>query len=295
MNHNIDLPVTQPVLKVSHLTKSYKDFQLKDVSFTLPTGMIMGFLGKNGAGKSTTIKAIMDLINPDGGQIDILGMPMPKKGVEIKEYVGYVGDTPLLNQRWTVERTIQFSRQFYRKWDAEGVKDLLNRFNLSPSKKVSQLSKGMKVKLSLLLALAHKPKLLLLDEPTSGLDPVAREEVLELLFDFVQDESCGVLFSSHITTDVEKLADWVTMIDDGEVFVSEDKETLLDRYRRIIMTGQANMTAYPLLFNGKQTRSGFVGYTDDYDVFKKLAVGDWHAERLTLEELFVLLAGQKGA
>ncbi|MFC4620100.1 ABC transporter ATP-binding protein [Camelliibacillus cellulosilyticus] len=295
MNHNNDLPVSQPLLKVSHLTKSYKDFQLKDVSFTLPTGMIMGFLGKNGAGKSTTIKAIMDLINPDGGQIDILGMPMPEKGVEIKEYVGYVGDIPLLNQRWTVERTIQFSRQFYRKWDAEGVKALLNRFNLTPSKKVSQLSKGMKVKLSLLLALAHKPKLLLLDEPTSGLDPVAREEVLELLFDFVQDESCGVLFSSHITTDVEKLADWVTMIDDGEVFVSEDKETLLDRYRRIIMTGQANMTAYPLLFNGKQTRSGFVGYTDDYDVFKKLAVGDWHAERLTLEELFVLLAGQKGA
>lgn len=283
------------LLEIKGLRKSYQDFQLQNVNLTLPAGGIMGFLGRNGAGKSTTMKAIMDLIKPDEGDICILGKAMPENEVAIKEQVGYVGDTPLLNNAWTVEQTLNFVRHFYPKWDQETVERNLERFEISQDKKVSELSKGMKVKVSLILAMAHQPKLLLLDEPTSGLDPVIRGEVLELLLDFVQDESRGVLFSSHITSDVEKIADWVTVIDDGQIFFSEDKESLLERYRRIVISGNEaeEVMDHSNLFNCQPTRGGYVGYTDQYDEFKKVATGHWHSERLTLEELFVLLTGRK--
>lgn len=284
------------LLEVNGLTKSYLDFQLRDVNIQVPAGTIMGFLGQNGAGKSTMMKAIMDLIKRDEGDIRVLGMSMPEEEVAVKEQVGYVGDTPLLNNAWTMERTLSFARHFYPNWDQEAVDRNLERFQVPFDKKISELSKGMKVKASLILAMAHQPKLLLLDEPTSGLDPVVRTEVLELLLDFVQDESRGVLFSSHITSDVEKIADWVTVINDGEILFSEDKESLLDRYRRIVIPGNGGGKAVetPLLFNCQSTMGGYVGYTDRFDRFQKVASGKWRSERLTLEELFVLLTGRKG-
>lgn len=291
MNHHDE----QPLLEVNGLSKSYQDFQLKDVNFELPAGTIMGFLGRNGAGKSTTMKAIMDLIKQDDGDIRILGMAMPEEEVAVKEQVGYVGDTPLLNNAWTMERTLNFARHFYPNWNQEAVEQNLERFEIPRDKKISELSKGMKVKASLILAMAHQPKLLLLDEPTSGLDPVVRTEVLELLLDFVQDESRGVLFSSHITSDVEKIADWITVIDDGRVFFSEDKESLMDRYRRIVIPGKGGTETMdtPLLFNCQRAMGSYIGYTDCYDEFQKIVAGDWYSERLTLEELFVLLTGWK--
>ncbi|WP_185959701.1 ABC transporter ATP-binding protein [Lentibacillus cibarius] len=291
MDHNSE----QPLLDVRNLTKTYSDFQLKDVNLVLPAGTIMGFLGRNGAGKSTTMKAIMDLIKRDEGDIHILGMPMPEEEVAVKEQVGYVGDTPLLNHAWTMERTLQFARQFYPNWNEEAVERNLERFGIAKDKKISELSKGMKVKASLVLAMAHEPKLLLLDEPTSGLDPVVRTEVLEMLLDFVQDESRSVLFSSHITSDVEKIADWVTVLDDGQIVFSEDKESLLDRYRRIVIPSESGERANesPLLFHCQTTAGGYIGYTDRFQQFQRFAKGNWHAERLTLEELFVLLTGRK--
>lgn len=160
------------LLEVKGLSKSYGDFQLKDVNLTLPAGTIMGFMGKNGAGKSTTIQAIMDLIKPDEGDIRILGMSMEENEVAVKDKVGYVGDTPILNNAWTVQHTLAFVRHFYTNWDEQMVDTYLERFDIPLDKKVSKLSKGMKVKFSLILAISHQPKLLLLDEPTSGLDPV---------------------------------------------------------------------------------------------------------------------------
>ncbi|HLS10287.1 ABC transporter ATP-binding protein [Lentibacillus sp.] len=292
MSHNHE----QPLLEVRGLSKSYQDFELKDVNFQMPAGTIMGFLGRNGAGKSTTMKAIMDLIKRDDGEIRVLGKSMPEEEVAVKEQVGYVGDTPLLNNAWTMERTLNFARHFYPNWNQDAVEQNLERFEIPRDKKVSELSKGMKVKASLILAMAHQPKLLLLDEPTSGLDPVVRTEVLDLLLGFVQDESRGVLFSSHITSDVEKIADWVTIIDDGHIYISEDKESLLDRYQRIVFLGSGGgkVTEQPLLFNCQPTMDGYVGYTDRFDRFQKVEAGNWHSERLTLEELFVLLTGRKG-
>lgn len=295
MNKQVYKAEYSPLLEVRGLSKSYSDFQLKSVDLTLQPGTIMGFMGRNGAGKSTTIQTIMDLIKPDGGDIQILGMSMAENEVAIKDQVGYVSDTPILNNAWTVERTLKFVRHFYTNWDEQMVDTYLKRFDIPLKKKVAELSKGMKVKFSLVLAMSHQPKLLLLDEPTSGLDPVIREEVLELLLEFLQDEERGVLFSSHITSDVEKIADEVTFIDDGHIFISEDKEALLDRYRRIVIFGDSALDVLnqTLLFNCEQTRGGYIGYTDQFAEFQKKAAGEWESERLTLEELFVLLTGQK--
>lgn len=285
-----------PILEVKGLRKTYDDFQLKDIDLILPPGMIMGFMGRNGAGKTTTIQSIMDLVKPDEGNIQILGMSMAENEVAIKDQVGFVSDTPILNHSWTVERTLAFVRQFYTTWDDQLVNTHLQMFELSLNKRISEMSKGMKMKFSLLLAIAHQPKLLLLDEPTSGLDPVIREEVLDVLLDFMADGERSILFSSHITSDIEKISDIVTFIDRGEILLSEDKETLLDRYRRIVISGPATCAlASSMLFNCKQTRSGYVGYTDDHESFKKKVSGAWHAERLTLEELFVLVTSRKEA
>lgn len=285
-----------PILRVQGLCKAYDDFQLKDVNLTLPLGMIIGFMGRNGAGKTTTIQSIMDLIKPDAGKINILGMTMDQDEVAIKEQVGYVSDTPILNDSWTVERTLTFVRQFYTTWDETYVDHLLRTFDLPLNKRMNEMSKGMKMKFSLLLAIAHRPKLLLLDEPTSGLDPVIRDEVLNVLLDFMEDGERSILFSSHITSDVEKIADIVVFIDHGRILLNEDKESLLERYRRIVLNGAASYAlTSPMLFSCKQTRGGYVGYTDDFDRFQKQASGDWRAERLTLEELFVLVTSEKEA
>lgn len=283
-----------PVLDVKGLHKTYDEFQLQDVNLTLQPGMIMGFMGRNGAGKTTTIQSIMDLVKPDQGDIQILGMSMADDEVAIKNNIGYVSDTPILNHSWTVERTLSFVQHFYTTWDDKLVGKYVKAFDLSLKKRISEMSKGAKMKFSLLLAIAHRPKLLLLDEPTSGLDPVIREEVLELLLDFMADGERSILFSSHITSDIEKIADIVTFIHHGKILLSENKELLLDRYRRIIMDGAATYAlTTSLLFNCDQTRGGYIGYTDDYETFAKKASGDWRAERLTLEELFVLISSRE--
>lgn len=282
------------VLKVSGLYKTYPDFTLKDVNIQLSKGIIMGFMGRNGAGKSTTIQAIMDLIKPDAGDIKVLGKTMTEDEITVKDQIGYVADTPILHKEWTVKETLAFASKFYSNWDTEFVHTYLNRFQISQTKKIKELSKGMLVKFSLILAMAHKPTLLLLDEPTSGLDPVVREEVLHLLLDFLQDGERSVLFSSHITSDIEKIADVVTFIDDGAILLSENKESLLDRYRRIMINANTlDILNHPLLFNCKETLGGYIGYTDDFDSFKAKAIGKWEAERLSLEELFVLITGKK--
>src|SRR5699024_10348232 len=216
MSHNHE----QPLLEVRGLSKSYQDFELKDVNFQMPAGTIMGILGRNGAGKSTTMKAIMDLIKRDDGEIRVLGKSMPEEEVAVKEQVGYVGDTPLLNNAWTMERTLNFARHFYPNWNQDAVEQNLERFEIPRDKKVSEMSKGMKVKESLILAMAHQPILLLLDGPAYDCVPFVRTEVLSLLFYFVQEDSRGVLYSSHITLDVEKITVWVTIFDDGHIYIS---------------------------------------------------------------------------
>ncbi|HHW48708.1 MAG TPA: ATP-binding cassette domain-containing protein [Clostridiaceae bacterium] len=211
------------ILRVSNLVKKYDNFSLKNVSFNVPKGYIMGFIGQNGAGKSTTIKAIMNLIDFDGGSIEIFGLDNRKHCNEIRNRIGYVSEEQYFYEDMTVEWTGKFIGSFYSKWDEGYFRKLLEQFSLDSRKKIKELSKGMKTKLSLALALGHRPELLILDEPTSGLDPVVRSEFLEIFLEIVQDDSCSIFFSSHITTDIEKVADYVTIIDNGRIILSEEE------------------------------------------------------------------------
>ena len=219
------------ILSVDNLYKSYEAFSLKNVGFKIPRGYIMGFIGKNGAGKSTTIKCIMNLIPFESGTIELFNLNNRQHSDEIKQRVGYVNEEQYFYENMSVGWTVDFLGRFFPNWDKKYCKKLLERFAISSSKKVNELSKGMKMKLALTIALSHKPELLILDEPTSGLDPVVRDELLELLLEIVQDENRSVFFSSHITSDIEKIADFVTIIDDGKIILSDEKDAIIDKWR----------------------------------------------------------------
>ena len=215
----------QNALEVHSLNKSFDRFALKDVSFTLPRGAVMGFIGENGAGKTTTIKAVLGLINKDSGDISVLGGSIEDASIRAK--IGVVFDDLHLHKTLRIRQAEKIFPHLYEDWDADLFKEYLNRFNLDAEKKIKDLSRGMRMKLSIAVALSHHPELLILDEPTSGLDPVVRDEVLEIFQDFMQDENHAILFSSHITSDIDKIADYLTFIHDGEILFSVTTDELL--------------------------------------------------------------------
>lgn len=222
-----------PALMLSGVGKRYPKFQLNDVSFTLPRGYIMGFIGPNGAGKSTTIKIIMNMVRKAAGTVKVLGLDHVAFETEVKRHVGYLGEEPHFYEEVTPAWLGGFVGKYYPTWDARLYKATLERFGIEQSKRVKTLSKGMKVKLGLALALSHRPELLILDEPTSGLDPVIRHDVLAELMSVIQDERRSVFFSTHITQDVEKIADYVTFINNGRVVISDVKDDVLARWKRV--------------------------------------------------------------
>ncbi|HJJ83216.1 MAG TPA: ABC transporter ATP-binding protein [Methanocorpusculum sp.] len=215
----------QNALEVHSLNKSFDRFALKDVSFTLPRGAVMGFIGENGAGKTTTIKAVLGLIRKDSGDISVLGGSIEDASIRAK--IGVVFDDLHLHKTLRIRQAAKIFPHLYEDWDADLFKEYLNRFNLDAEKKIKDLSRGMRMKLSIALALSHHPELLILDEPTAGLDPVVRDEVLEIFQDFMQDENHAILFSSHITSDIDKIADYLTFIHDGEILFSVTTDELL--------------------------------------------------------------------
>lgn len=218
------------LLEVKGLCKHYDDFALQDVSFSLPGGAIMGFVGENGAGKTTTMKAILNLIRPDAGSVTILGGSMAANETLLKSQLGVVFDESYFHDNLTVENVDHMMCRIYKNWDSAYFKALCDRFSLPAHKIIKAFSRGMKTKLSIAAALAHRPKLLLLDEATSGLDPIVRDEILDVFLDFIRDEEHSILFSSHITSDLEKIADYVTFIHKGRVLFSENKDTLIYQY-----------------------------------------------------------------
>lgn len=218
------------ILEVHGLCKEYGSFTLNNVSFDVPRGYIMGFVGPNGAGKTTTIKLILHIINSSAGSVKFLGQDMD---VAQNEQIGVVMDTPMYVEDWTLLDVEKALSPFYASWDKGKYADYLNQFGLNPKKKVKELSRGMKVKLQIAAALSHDAKFLLLDEPTSGLDPVARDEICDLLREFVSDEDKSVLFSTHITTDLDKTADYITFILNGSIVYTGEKEGLLEKYARV--------------------------------------------------------------
>ena len=220
-------------LSVQSLTKKYEKFTLDSVSFELEPGYIMGFIGRNGAGKSTTLKSMLGIVHPDGGCVYINGLDFSEHELECKQNVGLVMGEINYYPKKTLRTITSVTRRFYSNWNNEKYESLMKRFGLDETKKVCELSAGMKVKYSLVLALSHEAKLLILDEPTSGLDPVSRDDLLELFQDVIEDGQHSILFSTHITTDLEKCADFITYIKNGRIIASTDRETFADLYRLI--------------------------------------------------------------
>ena len=218
------------ILEVKNLNKKYKDFQLKNVNLSLPKGMIMGLIGENGAGKTTTIKAILNIINTDSGEIKIFGLDNKKEEKKIKQDIGVVLDDSFLSEYLNPIDINKIMKNFYQNWDEKLYFKYIDEFKLPKNKISKDYSSGMKMKLKIAVALSHHPKLLILDEPTSGLDPVARNEILDIFQDFIQDEEHAILVSSHITSDLEHIADYITFINNGEMVLTKTKDELLDRY-----------------------------------------------------------------
>lgn len=227
-------------LKISGLTKTYKDFVLDQVSFTVPSGSIVGLIGENGAGKSTTINAILGLIQKEAGVVSILEKEELDK--EIKEQIGVVFDGSNYPEILSPKKLNQVMKNIYKLWDEQMYFHLLKQFSLPIDKKIKQFSKGMKMKLAITVAFSHHSKLLLLDEATSGLDPVIRDDILDMLLDFVQEEEHSILVSSHITSDLEKIADYIVFIHQGKVVFFKPKDELMEQYG-IIKCGAAQFDA----------------------------------------------------
>ena len=225
------------ILEVRNLTKQYADFTLDHVSFSIPKGTIMGLIGENGAGKSTTINAILDLIHKDDGTVTFWGQEL-SSAKQLKEDIGVVFDGINFYETLTAAKVGKISQTAYKQWEDRLYREYLNRFQLPTDKEIKTFSKGMKMKLCIAVALAHKPKLLILDEATSGLDPVMRDDILDVFLEFVQDEEHSILISSHITTDLEKVADSITFIHQGKVLFCKAKDELRYQYG-IIRCGAA--------------------------------------------------------
>ena len=214
-------------IEVRNLTKEYENFKLENASFNVGKGTIMGFIGENGAGKSTTIKAILNLIKKDNGLITVLGKEINRNENGIKNELGIVLNDGNFNEKLNVKAINKIMKNIYKRWDDDVFYKYIEKFNIDTSKKIEEFSKGMKMKLSIAIALSHKAKILILDEATSGLDPVARDEVLDILMEFIQNEENSILMSSHITSDLEKIADYITFIHNGKIIFSENKDKLI--------------------------------------------------------------------
>jgi ABC-2 type transport system ATP-binding protein len=252
---------------VKNLNKKYKNFHLKDVSFQLEQGYIMGFIGTNGAGKTTTLKSILNMIHIDGGEISILGKSFNKHEMELKQEIGYAFGGVDYYTRNKIKQVTNVVKKFYHNWDEETYSNYLEKFNLDESKKIIELSAGMRVKYNLALALSHGAKLLILDEPTSGLDPVVRDNLLDIFQELVEDGEISILFSTHITSDLEKCADYITYINNGQIIKSSEKEEFINTFR-LLNGGESQLSEVKdHLISYKKNSFGFTGliYSKDFD------------------------------
>lgn len=218
-------------IEIKNLSKSYPGFSLKDISFELPQGSIIGLVGENGAGKSTTIKLIMNAIKRDGGSIKVLGVDNESADFDkVKQDIGVVLDEAYFPETLTAKNLGAVMKCTYRNWDSGRYNDYLKIMNLPDNKEFKDFSRGMKMKLATAVALSHDPKLLILDEATGGLDPMVRDEILDIYNDFTRDENHSILLSSHIVSDLEKICDYIAFIHNGRLVLCEEKDALLDEY-----------------------------------------------------------------
>lgn len=279
------------LLSVRGLTKNFDRFSLQELSFSLPEGCITGFIGANGAGKTTTLRTILDLIHKDSGDVRIFGLDMSTDARAIKDRIGVVLDDGGFYDELSLGEMKRIIAPAYSRWSDEDFQRWLDHFRLDPHQKIATLSRGMRMKFALALAMSHGAELLIMDEPTSGLDPKIRRQLLRTLSTFMENGGKGVFFSTHITSDLDKIADFLVMIDDGQILFQEDKDTLLDSHR-ILKGDSASLTAdtRPLFLSLEETAYGFTGLTRAPEALD--AFPDALVERPTVED--IMLAYMKG-
>ncbi len=278
-------------IEIKGLSKTYKGFALRDVTFAVPQGYIMGLIGPNGAGKTTIIKLIMNLIRRRGGEVRIFGKDNLRHETEIKARIGFVYDTPRFPEDIRLQDIARAIAPFYPKWDDRIFMTLIEEFELPIKSVFKKLSHGMKMKFSLAIALAHDADLILMDEPTAGLDPLFRFELLEKLRTLIQNERKTVLFSSHITTDLERIADYITFIHKGEIIFSETRDRIFENWGVVkVADNGAAPFDIPALRGYKKTAYNLEALTSDIEAVRDRLTGDCVLEKASLEDIMFFIS-----
>ena len=282
------------MLELNNVNKEfYEGFKIENLSFKLEPGYIMGFIGPNGSGKSTTIKMIMNLLKVDSGDIRIFGKDHVKEEVSIKDRIGFVYDQSYFYENLSIEEMKNIIAPFYSQWNEDTFKGYLKLFKLRSGDAIKHLSKGMKTQFAIALALSHDADLIIMDEPTAGLDPVIRREVLDILYNVIQDEKKSIFFSTHITTDLEKIADYITYIKDGKLVFSKTMEEVMESYA-LIKGGpdQLNDEIKKNIMGLRETNVGFEALTDNPREIRNILGADILIERPTLEDIMYYTRGE---
>ena len=285
----------EPVLEVRNMTKAYEGFSLRDVSFSLPQGYIMGLIGHNGAGKTTLLSLILGLVRLDAGEIRVFGLDHLRDEVAVRSRIGFVHEVPTFFGSLTVARAGALVAPFYPTWDEVGFREIAGEFGLDPGKKLGSLSQGMRTRFALAVALSHRAELLLLDEPSSGLDPAFRRDLLERLSGVIEGGKTSVLFSTHITSDLDRIADFVTFLRRGRLMFSTTREDVLERWFLIKGGSELLSGGTRSLFAGVVSGEyGFTGLTENLPELRaRVAEEAMVVERATLEDV-VFYTGRTG-
>ncbi len=277
-------------VEFNHVSKKRKDFSIKKLNFTIPEGYITGFIGPNGSGKTTTIQMMMDLLQLDEGEIRIFGTS--HKNHQLKQHIGFVYDDLYMYEEWNIKKMKSFIAPLYDSWNEEIFQTYLQKFNLPFKKKLKRFSKGMKMKCSLLFALSHQPKLIIMDEPTAGLDPIFRRELIEMLQEQMVQEDRTIFLSTHITNDLDRIADYIIFINEGEIVLQRSMEEIREQFH--IIKGKGSLLDQDIreLFSGiKETNVGFTAlFEGDPQIFDPFE-SEISIEQATLEDIMYFKIG----
>ena len=280
-----------------NVIKTYPEFKLGPLNFSLEPGTVLGYIGPNGSGKTTTLHCLVGLVKADSGEMEISGRKNDPNKPDWKFDIGYVGDIHVFYENWTAEKNLKFLSQFYPNWSDKRVEELVHRFNMPLNKKAKALSGGNRVKLSLISALAHSPRLLLLDEPTAGLDPVVRAEVLDALFEVLEDGERAIFYSTHILTDISRLADELAFIDNGQIIQRTPKDDLTDNWRKISFQNSASDLKLDFVvsyqYEGKDHQVISSDAAATLKQLREIGVENIQENRMTIDEIAIQIL--KGA